>query len=271
MTNVFAAERPEFLADTKTGLPLSDEPQFGNVEEERLHRRRELAAAMRIFGKLGYGEGVSGHISVRDPEDPDLFWVNPFGVPFELVKVRDLICVDGNGAVVRGAGKVNPSAFVIHSKIHEMNPGAGAAAHGHTIYSRALGSLGRLLEPLDQESAAFYEGQVFYDEYEGPSMTVGQGEDIAGKLGDKRSILLRHHGLITVGETLGEAIHWFLTYENCAKVQLLAAAAGKPIPMTPRQARSARDGGFGDAGLGRFSFEMYYQTIVAEQPELLED
>ncbi|MDH6577489.1 class II aldolase/adducin family protein [Kitasatospora sp. MAP5-34] len=260
----------EFLADTATGLPIPGEPVFATAAETRRHRKQRLAAALRLFGKYGFGEGISGHISVRDPEFPDRFWVNPFGVSFKHVKVADLICVDSTGRVVDGKHRINPSAFVIHSAIHDLNPGATAAAHGHTAHSRALGSLGRLLEPIDQESAAFYGRQVLYGEYEGPSVSVELGRDIAAKLGDNRAILLQHHGLITVGGSLDEAVHWFFTYESCAQVQLLAYAAGTPRTFTHEQALAA-GAGFGDEQLGWFSFQLLWDEIVAEQPDLLEE
>lgn len=262
-------EAATYLADTHTGLPMPDRA-VRTVAEERRHRKQRLAAALRLFGKYGFGEGISGHISVRDPEFSDRFWVNPFGVSFNLVRVRDLICVDSNGTVVAGDHPINPSAFVIHSKIHEMSPNAEAAAHAHTANSRALGALGRLLEPLDQESAAFYQDQVLYDDYRGPSIAIEQGADIAEKLGDRRAILLRHHGLITTGGSIEEAVHWFFTYDSCAEVQLLASAAGSPKPMNHDQATAARDG-FGDRQLGWFSFQLLYDEIVAESPELLEE
>ncbi|GAA5004970.1 class II aldolase/adducin family protein [Kitasatospora paranensis] len=261
---------PSYLADTATGLPLPGDAAFASPAEERRHRKQRLAAALRLFGKYGFGEGISGHISVRDPELPGHFWVNPFGVSFKRVTVGDLILVDSTGAVVEGRHKVNPSAFVIHSAIHDLNPGAEAAAHGHTAHSRALGSLGRLLEPIDQESAAFYGSQVLYEDYEGPSVAVEQGRDIAEKLGDSRAILLRHHGLITVGGSLEEAVHWFFTYDSCAEVQLLALAAGTPKSFSHEQALAA-GAGFGDAQLGRFSFQLLWDEIVHEQPDLLDE
>lgn len=270
MTQHVVSERPGYLADTETGLPLAGEPVFASAEDERRHRKQRLAAALRLFGKYGFGEGISGHISVRDPEDLDRFWVNPFGVSFNRVRVRDLICVDSDGRVVQGHHPVNPSAFVIHSKIHELRPDATAAAHGHTVHARALGALGRLLEPIDQESAAFYENQVLYSDYEGPSIAIEQGQDIAEQLGDKRAILLRYHGLITVGGSIDEAAHWFFTYDSCAQVQLLAAAAGTPQTMSDKQARAARDG-FGNPQLGRFSFELLWDEITSEQPDLLDE
>ncbi|WFE28141.1 class II aldolase/adducin family protein [Solwaraspora sp. WMMD791] len=263
-------DRPSYLADTHTGLPIPTEPRFSSADDERRHRKQRLAAALRIFGKLGYGEGISGHISVRDPEDPETFWVNPFGVSFNRVTVGDLILVDGTGRVVAGRHRVNPSAFAIHSQIHQIRPDATAAAHGHTVHSRALGALGRLLEPIDQESAAFYHNQVLYDRYDGPSVAIDQGRAMAEALGDKRAILLRHHGLITVGGSVDEAVHWFVTYDGCAQVQLLAAAAGQLGRLTPAQAEAARDG-FGDPQLGWFSFQVLWDDIVHEQPDLLDE
>ncbi|MFF0204643.1 class II aldolase/adducin family protein [Streptomyces sp. NPDC005017] len=270
MTDPHVAGPAPFLADTATGLPLPEPPSFGSPADERRHRKQRLAVALRLFGKYGFGEGISGHLSVRDPERHDWFWVNPFGVSFNRVKVRDLILVDSEGLVVQGSRPVNPSAFVIHSKIHELRPDATAIAHAHTVHSRALGSLGRLLEPLDQESAAFFEDQVLYDDYKGPSVELDLGEEIAETLGSHKALLLKYHGLITVGSTLEEAVHWFLTFDSAAQVQLLAHAAGLPQPLSPEQARSARDG-FGDTELARFSFELLWDEIIHEQPDVLEE
>jgi ribulose-5-phosphate 4-epimerase/fuculose-1-phosphate aldolase len=270
MTTIESEPCADYLADTHTGLPMPGEPVFESIDEERRYRKQRLAAALRLFGKYGFSEGISGHVSVRDPEFPDRFWVNPFGVSFNLVTVGDLICVDATGKVVAGHHPVNPSAFVIHSKIHEMHPNATAVAHAHTPHSRALGSLGRLLEPIDQESAAFYQNQVLYSDYEGPSIQIEQGADIAAKLGDRRAILLRYHGLITVGGSLDEAVHWFFTFDSCAQVQLLAAAAGTPQLMSHTQAAAAKDG-FGDPQLGWFSFQLLYDEITTEQPDLLNE
>lgn len=270
MSTVEQNTRESYLADTHTGLPMPEPPVFDDVRDERRHRKQRLAATLRLFGKYGFGEGISGHVSVRDPEHSDRFWVNPFGVSFSLVTVGDLICVDEKGNVVEGRHPVNPSAFVIHSQIHGMRPNAEAAAHAHTTHSRALGALSQLLDPLDQESAAFFDDQVLYDDYQGPSISVEQGRDIAEKLGDKRAILLRHHGLITIGDSLEAAVHWFFIFDSCAQVQLLSMAAGTPKPMSSAQALAAKDG-FGDSQVAWFSFQLLYDEITKEQPDLLEE
>src|SRR6266446_4962995 len=95
---------------------LAHLPKFASAEEER------LAASFRLFGKFGFDEGVAGHITVRDPEHADRFWVNPFGMNFKHIRVSDLICVDHNGAVVEGTAMVNAAAFAIHSQVHAARP-----------------------------------------------------------------------------------------------------------------------------------------------------
>ena len=99
------------------GLPSP--PTFDNYIDSRNHRKLQLTAALRLFGRFGYDEGVAGHITARDPEFPDSFWVNPLGLAFSQVKVNDLIRVDKDGNCVEGNRPVNVAAFAIHSRIHE--------------------------------------------------------------------------------------------------------------------------------------------------------
>jgi len=93
-------------------------PSFSSLAEERLHRKRRLAASYRLFARFGFDEGVAGHITVRDPEHADRFWVNPFGKYFGAVRASDLLLVDHSGEVVEGRGPVNRAAFAIHSRVH---------------------------------------------------------------------------------------------------------------------------------------------------------
>src|SRR5580704_19431707 len=104
-------------------------PKFASAAEERLHRKRMLAAAFRLFSRFGFDEGVAGHITARDPEKLDHFWVNPFGVHFGQIRASDLILVDHSGKVVEGRAEVNLAAFAIHSRIHAARPDVVAAAH----------------------------------------------------------------------------------------------------------------------------------------------
>src|ERR1700677_896206 len=104
-------------------------PTFQTAGEERLHRKQRLASAFRLFAKFGFSEGVAGHITARDPELLDHFWVNPFGMHFAHIRVSDLILVNEDGHVVEGDRPVNEPAFAIHSRLHMARPDVVAAAH----------------------------------------------------------------------------------------------------------------------------------------------
>jgi ribulose-5-phosphate 4-epimerase/fuculose-1-phosphate aldolase len=129
---------------------------FATVAEERLHRKRMLAAAFRLFSRFGFDEGVAGHITARDPEQLDHFWVNPFGMHFSQIRASDLILVNHRGEVVEGNYPVNGAAFAIHSQVHAARPDVIAAAHAHSMYGKSWASLGRPLDPITQDSCAFY-------------------------------------------------------------------------------------------------------------------
>jgi len=166
-------------------------PKFDDKMKERAYLKGRLAAAFRIFGKVrsssplhspsaspiaccssslapetnkinleqyGFDEGVAGHITLRDPVEPDTFWVNPFGVSFALIRASDLIRVNEEGEVVDGGDcrLLNTAAFMIHSAIHQARPDVIAAAHSHTVYGRAFCTLGRTLDTLTQDACAFH-------------------------------------------------------------------------------------------------------------------
>ena len=149
------------------GFPLPQPPVFATPGEERLHRKQRLAAAFRLFSRFGFDEGVAGHITARDPEFPDTFWVNPFGVHFSQIKVSNLIRCDHHGDVVEGNHPVNRAAFAIHSNIHKARPDADAAAHSHSTFGRAWSALGRPLDPITQDSCAFFGDHAVYDDFGG--------------------------------------------------------------------------------------------------------
>src|SRR3954465_757074 len=113
-------------------LPLP--PTFESVEEEREYRKVRVAAAVLLFSKFGFDEGVAGHITARDPELNDHFWVNPFGMHFSQIRVSDLLLVNHEGDVVQGDWAVNRAAFAIHSQVHAARPDVVAAAHTHSTY-----------------------------------------------------------------------------------------------------------------------------------------
>ena len=142
------------------------------VDEERLHRKQRLAGSFRLFGRFGFDEGVAGHITARDPELLDHFWVNPFGRSFKQMRVSDLLLVNHDGAVVEGIGLVNGAAFAIHSQVHAARPDVIAAAHSHSLYGKAWSSLGRRLDPITQDACAFYGDHSVFDDFTGVVLDV---------------------------------------------------------------------------------------------------
>jgi ribulose-5-phosphate 4-epimerase/fuculose-1-phosphate aldolase len=244
-------------------------PEFTNVADERLYRKQRLAAGFRIFGRLGFDEGVAGHITVRDPEHSDRFWVNPFGMSFKQIRVRDLICVDHSGAVVEGSWPVNRAAFAIHSQVHAARPDVMAAAHSHSIYGKAFASLHRPLAPITQDACIFFEDHGLYTEYGGVAYDVDEGKRIAHALGEHKAAILANHGLITVGQSVDEAVFWFVTMERSCQAELLASAVGEPKLIAPDVARSVHADN-GSPLAGWFSAQPLFDWILAEQPDVLD-
>jgi ribulose-5-phosphate 4-epimerase/fuculose-1-phosphate aldolase len=244
-------------------------PTFDSPEEERTHLKQRMAAAFRLFDKMGFGEGVAGHLTARDPERSDCFWVNPFGLSFGLIRASDLILVNHDGDVVEGDWPVNRAAFAIHSQVHQARPDVVSAAHTHSKHGRAWSTLGRLLDPLTQDACSFFEAHGLFDDYTGVVVDTEEGKRIAHALGDHKAAILRNHGILTVGHSVDEAAWLYITMERTCEVQLLAEAAGTPVSIDPDMARMTREQ-VGSRFACWFSFQPLYDKIVAEQPDLLE-
>ena len=244
-------------------------PTFETVEEERQHRKERMAATFRLFSKMGFDEGVAGHVTARDPELTDHFWVNPFGMHFGSIRTSDLILCNHQGEVVQGSWDVNRAAFAIHSQVHAARPDVIAAAHTHSLHGKAFSSLGRLLDPLTQDSCAFYGDHGLFDDYTGVVLDVEEGKRIAHALGESKAVILRNHGLLTVGQSVDEAAWWFVTMERTCQAQLLAMAAGDPISIDHEMALTTQTQ-VGYPLAGWFSFQPLYQRILQEQPDFLD-
>jgi ribulose-5-phosphate 4-epimerase/fuculose-1-phosphate aldolase len=239
------------------------------LAEERQHRKQRLAGAFRLFSRFGFDEGVAGHITARDPERLDHFWVNPFGMHFGQIRASDLILVNDRGQVVEGKYPVNGAAFAIHSRVHNARPDIVAAAHAHSLYGKTWASLGRLLDPITQDVCAFYEDHSLFADFTGVVYETSEGERIAQVLGDRKAVILRNHGLLTVGQTVDEAAWWFITMERSCQAQLMAEAAGDPVKIDAADAEVTRQQ-IGSHMAGWFQFQPLWARIVREQPDLLE-
>ena len=250
-------------------MPVPRPPQFSSVAEERRHRKQRLAASFRLFAKFGFDEGVAGHITARDPERTDHFWVNPFGVHFSQIRASDLILVNDRGEVVEGEYPVNGAAFAIHSRVHAARPEVVAAAHAHSMYGKSWATLGRLLDPLTQDACAFYEDHGLFEDYTGVVYETSEGDRIAEALGNRKAVILRNHGLLTVGQSVDEAAWWFITMERSCQSQLLAEAAGNPVKIGHENALMTRLQ-VGSTMAGWFQYQPLWGLITKEQPDLFD-
>jgi len=264
-----ASTMPAF-EPTQEGISLPQPPRFATSAEERLHRKQQLAGAFRIFGRLGFGEGVAGHITVRDPEDPDMFWVNPFGMSFRHIRVSDLIAVDHAGTVRHGNKPVNRAGFIIHSAVHEARPDVVAACHAHSVHAKAWSSLGRPLDPITQDACALYGNHAVVADGAGAVVVDAEsGRLLAKGLGDKRMVIHQNHGHFTVGDTVAEAAWWFVSTERNCQAQLLAEAAGSPTLIDHDNARFTQEQ-TGSAYAGWFSFQPLWDEVERTDPDLFD-
>lgn len=238
-------------------------------ELERLYRKQRLAAAYRIFARFGFDMGSAGHITARDPIYPDHFWVNPFGIHFSKICVSDLVLVDHSGKIVEGEGMLNQAAFAIHSELHKARPDVVAAAHSHSLYGKAWATLNRLLDPISQDAAAFYEDHTLFNDFTGVVFDLNEGERIAAALGNCKAVILQNHGLLTVGSTVESAVWWYMSLENACKTQIIAEGVAKPGQMSQEVARKTRKLVGSELG-GLIAFQPYWNKVISEEPDLLD-
>lgn len=211
-------------------------PDPGHVFTEQ-ELREDLAAAYRLIAMHGMTDLVFTHLSVRVPGAGHRFLVNPYGLLFEEITATSLIMVDAEGEPAQQTDwPVNPAGFVIHSAVHLGREDAQCVMHTHTLAGMAVaaqrdnGSGGLL--PLNQISMEF-AGRVACHAYEGVAAddNLAERERLVRDLGDKPCMILRNHGLLTVGATVREAFYWMWYLEQSCRIQLAAQASGVPLAI----------------------------------------
>lgn len=257
----------DLVADAKALVP-NGPPVFDMIEEERRHRLERLAGVCRVFGRMGYAEGLLGHVTVRDPEHHDRFWMNPVGKSFRQMRVSDLVSVTHDGQVVAGSGSINPVGFRLHSAVHAARPEVTAVCHAHSLHGKAWSSLGRVLDPITQDSAVFFEQQAIITS---PRIALDEagGKEFAVGFGSKRVAIQVGHGLFSTGETVDEAAWWFIAMDTSCRAQLLAEAAGSPVQWSPDEARMMVRA-LGSPQFGWASFQPFWNELIVTDPDLLD-
>ncbi|SDH62232.1 class II aldolase/adducin family protein [Pseudonocardia oroxyli] len=257
---------------SQEGLKFPVPPVFDRVEDERLHRKQRLAAACRMFADFGYSYGIAGHLTVRDPEHPELYWTNPFAVHFGQVRVSDLILVDHDGIVIEGRHAANRAGFVIHSAIHKHNPEIIASCHAHTVHGAAWAAMGRPLDPISQDVAIFLDDHVVIREEAGAIVVDDDaGDSVGAAFGDNKAAIHQNHGLFTAGRhSIDEAAWWFAALDHACRVQLLTEnARTEPVHISHDAAlHTAKHAG--TPFMGWLQFQPIYDRLVAQQPGLLD-
>ncbi len=248
------------------------EKQFSSLAEERQHRKERLVAACRAFALQGFDYGFAGHLTIRDPEHPHLYWTNPMAVHFNQVKVSNLILADHAGNVVEGRHAINRAGFVLHAAVHEAHPDILAMCHAHTVYGTAFASLGKPIEPITQDACAYFEDHVVIGAEGGKvAVEVKAGHGVANAFKGVKAAIHQNHGLLTASRhSIEAAAFWFIALERCCQQQLMIEASGhKPILLPADKARYSRKH-VGSDYIGWLHFQPIWEDLVATQPDMFD-
>jgi len=254
----------------QAGLKFPEEAKFNSHEELRLHRKKHLVAACRAFAQQRLDYGFAGHLTIRDPEHPHLYWTNPMAVHFDRVALSNLILVDHDGKVVEGDYAVNRAGFVLHAAVHEEHPDILAMCHAHTLYGTAFAALGRPLEPITQDACAFFEDHVVIKEEAGQvAVEEDAGPGVAKAFKGVKAAIHQNHGLLSASRhSIDAAAFWFMALERCCQQQLMVEASGhQPIRIPDERARYSREH-VGSEYIGWLHFQPIYEQLSETQPDM---
>jgi len=208
----------------------------GQVSAEEWAVRVDLAAAYRMVAYYGWDDLIFTHLSARVPGPEHHFLLNPYNLMFEEVTASSLVKVDVDGNAVDPTPFItNPAGFTIHSAIHMAREDALAVMHLHTPAGQAVSAHGDGLLPLTQ-TAMLIRGQLSFHDYEGVAVDLDERERLVANLGDKSGMILRNHGTLTVGKTVGECFVKLYFLERACQAQIMALSAGPNISHPPQGA-----------------------------------
>ena len=203
------------------------------VTAEEWQTRVDLAAAYRLFALYGWDDLIFTHITARVPGGEEHFLLNPYGMMFEEITASSLVKVDLEGRIVLENGyPVNPAGFVIHSAIHEARHDLACVMHAHTPSSIAVSAQKEGLLPLSQQSTFVLQSLAYHD-YEGVAVDADEKQRLVADLGDKIFMLLRNHGMLTVGRSVADAFLSMYVLEASCRIQLAAQASGAELLRVP--------------------------------------
>lgn len=247
--------------------PVKPDPTRIQTEQEV---REDLAAAYRLVAHFGMTDLVFTHLSARLPGEGHRFLVNPYGLLFEEITASSLVVVDADGEPAQPTDwPVNPAGFVIHSALHRARGDAMCVMHTHTLAGMAVAAQTGALLPLNQISMEF-DGRVALHDYEGiaDDDNLSERDRLVQDMGDRPCMILRHHGLLTVGATVAAAFYWMYYLEQACRIQLAAQSAGVPLAVPPAPVvRRARDQFGTGPTKGWLPWQALRRKLDREQPD----
>lgn len=244
-------------------------PVPDHVPDER-ELREDLAAAYRLIALFGMTDLVFTHLSVRLPGAGNRFLVNPYGLLFEEITASNLVEVDPSGESAQSTTwPVNPAGFVIHSAVHMQVHDAACVMHTHTISGMTVAAQANGLLPLNQISMEFLDRVAIHD-YEGVAAddNLSERERLVRDLGDRPCMILRNHGLLTVGRTVAEAFYRMYYLDQACRIQVAAQSTGVPLsmPSLETQART-RAQSTDEQNIGWLPWQALRRKLDREQPD----
>ncbi|WP_137180819.1 class II aldolase/adducin family protein [Roseomonas sp. AR75] len=246
--------------------PIRPDPNHVPTEREL---REDLAAAYRLIALFGMTDLVFTHLSVRIPGDGHRFLVNPYGMLFEEITASSLVEVDADGEPQQPTTwPVNPAGFVIHSAVHRGHPDAACVMHTHTLAGMAIAAQEGGLLPLNQMMMEI-SGRVVLHDYEGIAAddNLSERERIVRDLGDAPCMILRHHGLLTVGPTVAAAFYYMYYLEQACRIQLAAQSSGARLVLPPAEVVERTRAQFGRGPTkGWLPWQALRRKLDREQP-----
>ncbi|MDB5874797.1 MAG: aldolase [Ramlibacter sp.] len=204
--------------------------------------RCELACAYRLFDQFGWHELIYNHITLRVPQEPGHFLINPFGLLYHEVRASNLVKIDIDGNIVgRSEHPVNPAGFIVHSAVHRAREDAHCVMHTHTTAGSAVACQSDGLLPLSFASF-FYADRLAYHDFEGITFEAGERDRLSGNLGTKNAMVLRNHGLLTCGASVADAFAEMYHLQRACEIQLAAQSSGASLRFPPAEVsgRTAR-------------------------------
>lgn len=196
--------------------------------------KQKLIVAGKILVAEGQDDFTRGHISMRLPDNPALFFMKPHSVGLDEITMENILTIDLDGNVVAGTARRHSEVY-IHSEIFKARPDVQSVIHTHPPHAVALSASGRPLKCYSQPGALFYEALGVYSDTIALIRSPALGKGVAAALGPHRAVLLKNHGVAVVGATVEEAVINVIMLENAAQVQMLTEAAGDPGPEFPRE------------------------------------